>query len=460
VRLDFEKSPGGSLTVGKEYEFRCTYKTAGGANGRMSIVTSKHKYLKGYNLPDAPEWRTESFLFTRPDEALSLNIDATNSTEAGWVSIAKVEVIDVEASKQAKPLFAARFPNSPLGRVTVDKPGKSISQFHKFQLPPHVRLNHHNGDATAEYAIVDADGDRAVQMTLLAGMYGAQCHFNFEQGQPMPAGTPGLIRLTYRLDGAGQGQAGIEENAKPFKKYAMTPLPATGGRWKTVEIPFVRPETANPLDIIVNPGRRPTANEQTTIAIRSLEVFADAPAKPAAKVDLTTPITGTTIYELPITGTPAFDLTAERNMAPVGTAPKWDGVNLHAWKDGSVGQFRLNDQGDGLELSITNLNETTSAQLMVQLEFEMGIKLQTGKAYRVIVDYRTKNEGKGELIFQSDNYSVLRSVPLSDTAGQWNRFELPFTRENGKPIRVGINSLGAGEGNSVSIRRLVIVEAN
>jgi serine/threonine protein kinase len=459
LRFDFEHDVGAELTPGKEYEFRCTYRTSGGATGQMSIVTPDHKYLKGFPLPDAPKWTTESFKFTRGEVPLSCNFDSKNATDAGFLSIAKFEVIDLEAAKSAKPFYAATFDSAVPGRKLVDKPGRQTSAFSEFRLHETVRLNHHNGEASAEYAVVREGGETYLEMKLLGGSLGAQCHFDFDVADPLPADTPGIVRITYRFDGAGAGAVAIEENAKPYQKYFVTPLPATGPGWKTVEFPFVRPETKNRLSIIVNNGTRKSASDRATVRIKAVEVFVEGKSNATASAVASDPPSanlGPVRYELPIAGTAPFDLVVEKSQPTMGSPPNWPGVLLHAWKEGSVGQFRFRDKGDGLALSLTNLNDTTSAQLLVPLEYGMGIALAAGQTYTVVVEYKTVNDGAGHVLLQSENYAVVLNATLPATNGQWARKEISFARTEGKPIRLAVNATGVGEGNDLVIKSLKV----
>ena len=154
-----------------------------------------------------------------------------------------------------------------------------------------------------------------------------------------------------------------------------------------------------------------------------------------------------------------FRFTSEGSNVTSGTKPNLpNGVSLHCWKPKSVAQFVGADSGDGLTVGLTNLNDETSSQFLAQLEYDLDVKLVTGKRYAVRVDYRTVNEGAGNVTLQSEEYSIVQTTPLEATAGAWQTKDALFSRQEGKPIRIAINSTGIGEGNTLGIRRVTVFE--
>jgi hypothetical protein len=109
-------------------------------------------------------------------------------------------------------------------------------------------------------------------------------------------------------------------------------------------------------------------------------------------------------------------------------------------------------------VGITNLNDDVSAQFTAQLEFGNDVFLVPGKKYAVRVEYRTTNDGAGNVLLQTDEYATLGTTPLEGTSGKWATKDVPFTRQDGKPVRVSVNSTGVGEGNTLFLRRLTVYE--
>lgn len=463
-RIDVEHADGVTLQPGHDYEFRITYQTQGRHRIKFSIMSTTFDYLSGSDLPDSEGvWRTETVAFRRDQVPIcvALNADAPNPT--GFVSVAAVDVVDLTAAKAAMgPLYRVDFVGQTPGSFQILKTGNTrhTNSIGNSPLPRTVNINHFRTDTSGEYSIDVIDGTPALGVRLLEGTDGAQVHFRFEELERLQIGQKVIGAITYRFQGNGSGRMAFEENAQPYTKYSPRPLPSTGGKWSVLEVPFTRPNTANDISILINAGSTVNPDrEKATFWIKSVELF-DANGTAANVVAPTAPDTKSVVYELPIQSWKAFRFTSEGQTTSDGDRPDLPpGVVLQTWKPKSVGQFVCADAGEGPAVAMTNLNDDASAQLLVQLEYDMNISLTVGKKYAVRVEYRTANDGAGNVALQTEEYATVGNTPLDPTAGKWSVKELPFTRTQGKPIRITINSTGIGEGNSLNIRKLTVYEA-
>ena len=92
----------------------------------------------------------------------------------------------------------------------------------------------------------------------------------------------------------------------------------------------------------------------------------------------------------------------------------------------------------------------------------MKIALQPGKAYRVKIGYKTVNDATGNAtVHVAPSYKGIGSARLTNTADQWKTATISFTRppaEDKVEVRAVIDNTSVGEGNTVWIRSLEIVE--
>lgn len=463
-RIDVEHAEGVPLQPGHDYEFRITYQTQGRHNIRFTIMSTTFDYLSGSNIPDSEGvWRTESVMFRRDKVPICVALNADAPSPNGFVSVAAVEVVDLTAAKAAvKPLYRVDFAGQTPGSFQILKTGneRHTNSIGNAPLPRTVNINHFRPDTSGEYSIDLIDGIPALGVRLLEGSDGAQVHFRFEELERLQIGQKVNALVTYRFSGSGSGRFAFEENAAPYTKHSPRPLPSTGGKWSVFEVPFTRPNTPNDISIFINAGS--TANtdrDKATFWIKSVELV-DANGIAANVVAPPAPDTKSVVYELPIQSWKTFRFTSEGQTTSDGDRPELPpGVVLQTWKPKSVGQFVCADAGEGPAVAMTNLNDDASAQLLIQLEYDMNIPLTVGKKYAVRVEYRTANDGAGNVSLQTEEYAMVGNAPLDPTAGNWSVKELPFTRTQGKPIRITVNSTGVGEGNSLNIRKLTVYEA-
>ncbi|HJZ55117.1 MAG TPA: serine/threonine-protein kinase [Gemmataceae bacterium] len=134
------------------------------------------------------------------------------------------------------------------------------------------------------------------------------------------------------------------------------------------------------------------------------------------------------------------------------------GVSARCWKATANGEFRLDEVAGAAGLGLTNLSDEMSAQFSFELEKELNLVLQPGKAYRVKVSYLTKNDATGTVVVQTQDYKHVASTKLAGTGGQWQDAAVSFERKDGIPVRLTIDNNAVGEGNTLYFKSIEVVE--
>jgi len=107
---------------------------------------------------------------------------------------------------------------------------------------------------------------------------------------------------------------------------------------------------------------------------------------------------------------------------------------------------------------MTNFNEQLSAQFAFELEKDMGLSLRPGTRYQVRVGYLTRNEAQGICVVQGKEFKWAASVKLTDSGEAWRTVTASFVRQDGAPVRLVIDNTSVGEGNTLFIRSVELVE--
>lgn len=323
-------------------------------------------------------------------------------------------------------------------------------------------------EALSEWTCGPVGGRQALGLTNLNEVAAAQIAIDLEKsdgvGLKLEPGHRLRLRVTYRSAGTGQG-------TMYFQTYdiglvpARAALPNSNAEWKTVDLLLTRGE--KPIRCLIDNTERGPGN---TLSIRTITVADLGKEKPPPDDPHSPPPTdparwaeGRVIYSLDVAKIPPFRVkkeqftrtTAEAEQLPVG-------IGCHSWKDGAVGEFRC-EKFDGVPvLSVTNLNDQMSGQFYFQLEGEMGLPLRPGKAYRLKIGYTTANDGAGATHIQvTPGYKTITTASLSNSDGKWRTATMMFVRppaEDNVEVRMVIDNTSVGEGNSVLVRSLEIVE--
>jgi serine/threonine-protein kinase len=312
---------------------------------------------------------------------------------------------------------------------------------------------------------------RAIGITNLNDVLSAQigvdlegnpgANLRFEPGQIV------RLRVTYRTTGKGRGETYFQ-NIDDRKTFGQTALPNSNGEWKTVELVTTR--GASPLRFLIDTREK---GEGNTLFVRSATVSEVGPPRPVTAAP-PAPTTGgaqgasrwpegATIYSLRASAIPAFRVQKEKGGRLGGDAEKLPaGVACQCWRDGAVGDFRCEPVDGVPALGLTNLNDEKSAQFTFALEGALKLRLEPGKGYRVKVSYLTANDATGQATVQAvPGYKGLTVAPLPGTAGEWKTASVSFVRppaEDRVELRLAVENTAAGEGNTLWIRSVEVVE--
>jgi hypothetical protein len=186
------------------------------------------------------------------------------------------------------------------------------------------------------------------------------------------------------------------------------------------------------------------------------------PKTPAAD-DPANWVEGAAVYSLDVASIPAFRVVKEKSTRTSGDPERLPaGVGCHCWKEGAVGEFRREEIDGVSSLGLTNFNNEKSGQFFFSLEGGMKLALQPGKAYRVKLGYMTKNDATGTAtVHVVPGFKGIGSRTLPNTADKWATAAVSFVRpaaEDKVEVRMVIDNTAVGEGNTVWVRSLEIVE--
>jgi hypothetical protein len=138
------------------------------------------------------------------------------------------------------------------------------------------------------------------------------------------------------------------------------------------------------------------------------------------------------------------------------------GIGGQCWKEGAGPEFRRAAPDGVPALGVTNLNDEKSGQYYFELEDGLKLTLQPGKAYRVKVRYRTDNDAVGDVVAHVvPGYKAIAQSHMGPAMGQWKTAAVSFVRppaEEKVGVRVVIDNTAVGEGNTLWVRSVEIVE--
>ena len=329
-------------------------------------------------------------------------------------------------------------------------------------------------ETASEWECGPVAGARAVGFANTAEPTSAQIGLELEEANGLALkfepSTRVRVRVVYRTAGRGRGSLYFQtygENRVPNRAE----LPNSNSEWTTVDVLTTRGD--KPLRCLIDAGEPGPGNR---LYVRSVTVYdagkagtpvaavAPAPAATQPAADEFAGWTeGATVYALDAAKIPAFRVVKEKTGRLSGDPEQLPaGVMCQAWKDGAVGEFRR-EVVDGVPaLGIVNLNDEKSAQFVFALEGGMKLPLQPGKVYRVKIGYQTKNDAAGNLpILVVPGYSRIAGAALPNTDGKWAAAAASFTRPPAAEqveVRLTIENSSVGEGNTLWVRSLEVVE--
>lgn len=136
------------------------------------------------------------------------------------------------------------------------------------------------------------------------------------------------------------------------------------------------------------------------------------------------------------------------------------GVWAHCWMAASIAEFRLGDRNGKSAISVTNRNDALSSQLQFNLSEIANGKIEGGKRYRLTVEYLTMNDANGQVFVRrpKDNFQSFAHADVVSTNGEWKTLTIDFTAPTGTPTDMVMENKTVGEGNSISVAKVEVVE--
>jgi serine/threonine protein kinase len=331
---------------------------------------------------------------------------------------------------------------------------------------PGVLLGGYKKETESEWICTNIQGSQALSFANLNDVRSAQVAIDLEKpdglGLTLEPGQQVRLRVTYLTLGQGRGQMYFQ-SYDDWKLLASRTLPNVHD-WNTVDLVVTRGN--RPIQCVIETRETGASN---AIAIRTITVTAvqhPTRANSSARrvtADISKWVEGSVIYSLDVQAIPPFRVIKEQFNRINGEEEQlpW-GVGCQAWKDGAIGEFRCEKLYDVPVLSVTNLNEVKSGQFFFELEQELKLSLQPGKAYRVKIGYSTANEATGVVYLQTcQDFKIFASRNLPQTNGQWKTASVSFVRPPAHervPVRMVIENTSVGEGKTLSIRSVQLVE--
>jgi hypothetical protein len=332
-------------------------------------------------------------------------------------------------------------------------------------LPLGWAVNHHETTTAAEYLIGNAPGVQALGVRHVRGGR-TEVLCRLDSVLPTPGiGETRVFRVTYQFEGTGLPNIGVKLDRDPYTKHVLEPLGRTYGTWQQAEFAFTRPN-ADPVVFICNltPDPKAPGEPAGTVWIRALDVWTTrgaASAAPGAAHRFAEWKAGPVVYKPDLSAIPSFRVTKEGTKHRTGTPeqlPK--GVRAWCWKSTATAEFRCESTDGSPALGLTNLTDQKSAQITFELERETDLRLTPGKAYRVTVEYSTRNDAAGDLTVQAPDVSFqsVLQIPLPGSDGKWKTASGEFVRRDGELVRLNLANFSVGEGNTLYVRSITVAE--
>jgi hypothetical protein len=136
------------------------------------------------------------------------------------------------------------------------------------------------------------------------------------------------------------------------------------------------------------------------------------------------------------------------------------GLYAGCWKPDSVAEFRFEPVDGAPAAGVTNRNDETSAQLVVTGE-ALAAAVRPGGRYTARVTYRTENDAAGRAFARhpGGEFAAVGSADLLPTGGAWKTVAFAFTAPAAGGTDVMIENTAVGEGNTLWVRAIEVVEA-
>jgi serine/threonine protein kinase len=256
------------------------------------------------------------------------------------------------------------------------------------------------------------------------------------------------LRVVYRTSGSARGTA-FFQSFGDWKQMASVPMPTSNDGWKTVEVVGTRGE--KPIRCVIDAREPGMAN---TIFIRSITVTEVSNKTHTGLVE------GKSVYSVDVAAIPRFRVQKEQFISLNGTSEALPpGITCQCRKEKGIAEFRCDTIEDAPALMVTNLNDEMSGQLAFALDGKLGgASGQPGRSYRVKISYLARNEAAGQAILQSGS-TIHATASLRNSDEKWRTAILDLASPAvGTDLRLVVENTTVGEGNTLCIRSVEVVE--
>jgi serine/threonine protein kinase len=465
AQLCFRPEQGGlkPFAAGRVYEARIEYKVDAGAGGASTVQTTGDWKSVGHVKLTETSWQTATNRFTAPDVPVQVTFKADTTAPGKFLYVRRVEFLDVTDGPTPAPVAAKLVYKLDLsrqqpflegGRLVMGTGGQKdwmvTNRTGTGAWPANWNGRPWREGEEAEFFIESNNGQQQIGSRNTKGAGSAMLF------TPEIAGLKGACRveLEYRSDG--------KTSAMPLvrflpvapardKAFDLKKLDPTRGAWKTVTFDAdLKGAAAGRFEFHIT-----DLGVGGELRIRKLTVSAldRLPAAGGA---------GTVVlFRLDPAAVPAFRAVKQGSQTiegQPGTFPK--GVYLHGHKRETLAVVAREDVDGVPAFGITHRNDVPSAQL--GLEFEraptgIGLPLQVGKTYSLKFTYKTTGTAEGVSYFQE--YGTWRQLKVQELAPAdgWKTVEYE-AKKTDQPLRAVIDLKGTGDGNTLYVRDVSLIE--
>jgi serine/threonine protein kinase len=375
--------------------------------------------------------------------------------------VARLEQIGAAAKQQ--DIFRLAANDIPLFKNT--KTGFILTSGEQPNLGTGVSFAAHNPATQAEFACREMDGQRELCWANIGGSSTAQLALELQgndQSLQLPLISKEKYRatVTYQTNGTPICVMYLQQK-HTFKEVVgtKTNLADTGGTWKTATFTWVQPEQ-NLRMLVDNRSHGPTK----TLHIRDLTITRvesgseQQEAAPAVAPPAPPMAAGVRIYSYNFSTSSPFKKKFQDGESDDGK-PYCSLAHMiygTCWKKESVAEFVTEQVENRSAFGVTNLNDSVSSHIGFTLS---AANMKPGKVYLARIEYCTRNDAYGDFSIQSDpNHNRIVIKKLEPTNGKWAALEVPF-EVGSTNLNAICENLSVGEGNTLFIRKMEILEA-
>jgi serine/threonine protein kinase len=434
---------------GTSYWVTVEYQCAAASAGIVRVLPNNSKVRDVGRLSGTGgEWKRTELQYRLEEgegEGVRLEIHAYGEGAANGLRVRSVTVV------AGGPLAAGPAPGNALFRhsATDLKPfrlpladGRHATSNDVSDIPPGVIVGIWKKEDTAEVAIEDVGGRRAISLTNGDDSVSVQYFFN-EPIANVTAGQEYTLRVVH-WGAAGSGGGAQLRKPGTTDSFVNHKCGPTNGQWVETTARFKAPETG-PIYLYLQNG---SGGADAKVAIQTVELIANnAPAAPAAAAPG---------YRLDLANAKPF---AHRYKKEARVDAQGDGSLPAPWAAHTVQAETLADVfvetvGGSPALGLRNHEGTPSLELFAKSGL---LTAKAGKKYTVRVTYQTEANGKGgcQVLVNGEEAGGTAFAP---SVGAWKDVELTVAATADGPLTMVIACGSVGSEASLYVKAIEIKE--